>query len=198
MASASPSLHMAAAFTAVLSLVASAAAQDRPRDTAPLKGQSEFTAAKGFGGLVAPNARLAGLFDAGGAPIRTKGVQSIQRIDTGVYCIRPIASLGMNVNTIVASVSVEYFYSNLDEVQVQWVATSSGCGAGRIGVYICESLPFGRQLRVSNRSASPSSCLIETTFFNSLPCSGGKLRVFQQRWIFDSCAVGGGNRQVGQ
>ena len=118
-----------------LSIVAfEAFAQERPRDTAPLANKNEFSA-QGFGGLVAPFARLAGLFDAGGAPIRTKGIQSIQRIDTGVYCIRPAAGTNINVNTIIASVSVEYFYSQADEVQVQWVATQSGCGAGRIGVY---------------------------------------------------------------
>lgn len=111
-----------------------ALAQDRPRDADPLAKQNEFSA-RDFGGLIAPNARLAGLFDAGGAPIRTKGVQSIQRIDTGVYCIRPGPGTNINVNTIVASVSVEYFYSTSDEVQVQWVATQSGCGSGRIGVY---------------------------------------------------------------
>lgn len=140
MASAFPSQRVAQlAFAAVLSTLAFAAmAQDRPRDTAPLAGKSAFSS-KAFGGVSAPNARLAGLFDAGGAPIRTKGVQSIQRIATGVYCIRPAPSANINVNTIIPSVSVEYFYSEADEVQVQWVATQSGCGTGRIGVYTFEN-----------------------------------------------------------
>ena len=116
-----------------------ALAQDRLRDTAPLANEDSFSA-QAFGGVVAPYARLAGLFDAGGAPIRTKGVQSIQQIATGVYCIRPSVGTNINVNTIIPSVSVEYFHSLSDEVQVQWAARNSGCGPGRIGVYTFRNL----------------------------------------------------------
>lgn len=87
-----------------------------------------------FGGAQAPNARLAGLFDAGGAPIRTKGVQSIQQTATGVYCIGPIASSGVTPAKAIVTASPEYFYSELDEIEVQWASSGSGCGA-RIGVY---------------------------------------------------------------
>lgn len=112
-----------------------AAAADRPRDHGPSTTKEMFVLPEGFGGVNAPNARLAGLFDAGGAPVRTKGVQSIERIDTGVYCIRPAPSANINVNTIIPALSVDYFYSQFDEVQVQWASTQSGCGAGRIGIY---------------------------------------------------------------
>jgi hypothetical protein len=126
------------ALAALVMIPASTAfADDRPRDAdavAPGK-TAKFVISKDFGGVNAPNARLAGLFDAGGAPIRTKGVNSIERIDTGVYCIQPAPSANINVNSIIPAVSVEYFYSTKDEVTVQWVAKQSGCGSGRIGVY---------------------------------------------------------------
>ena len=108
------------------------AARERQAGKAALATGAETRA---LGGLVAPNARLAGLFDAGGAPIRTKGVQSIARIGAGVYCIRPTAATSINVNNIVVMVSTEYFYSGLDEIKVQWASRQHGCGAGRIGIY---------------------------------------------------------------
>jgi hypothetical protein len=110
----------------------SALLDDRPRDSH--KATTEAGEPRGFGGLVAPNARLAGLFQAGGAPIRTKGVQSVQRIDVGAYCVRPTAA-GLDPRTAVAQVTPEYFYSDLNEVEVQWASTQSGCGNTRFGVY---------------------------------------------------------------
>ena len=88
-----------------------------------------------FGGLVAPGARLAAFVDAGGSPFRTKNVQSIQRIATGVYCIRPSASASINVNNSLVIVSPEFFNSSANEVSVQWAASGSGCGSDRFGVY---------------------------------------------------------------
>ena len=107
---------------------------DRSRDTAaprPVTAQADQPMA--YGGLGAAYARIAGLIDAGGAPIRTKGVQSIQRISTGVYCIRP--SISINLSSMVTIVTVDYFYSNFDEAIVQTASASSGCGAGRFGIY---------------------------------------------------------------
>jgi hypothetical protein len=83
----------------------------------------------------APNARLAALIDAGGAVIREKGVADVDRIATGVYCIRPEASTGINPSRAIVMVSVEYFYSQLNEVMVQWAAREHGCGSERIAVY---------------------------------------------------------------
>lgn len=120
---------------ALLALAAStASAQDRPRDSGqPDRGGTPAPMA--IGGAAAPNSRLAALIDAGGAPIRTRGVQSVQRIATGVYCIRPAATTNINVNNSIVIVSVDYFYSNLNEVEVQWASSASGCGADRFGVY---------------------------------------------------------------
>jgi hypothetical protein len=113
-----------------------AAAQEKERPRHQGKGAlSSGVETQALGGLSAPNARLAGLIDAGGAPIRTKAITSITRIDTGVYCIRPATSTGVNVNTAVVTLTPEYFYSLLNEVKVQWAAQESGCPAGQIGVY---------------------------------------------------------------
>lgn len=122
---------------AALALVTSAAsAQDERRARNPNASAASATAeTRAFGGLIAPNARMAGFFAAGGAPRRTKRVQSIQRIDTGVYCIRPQASTNITVSNSMVIVSTEYSTSDLDEVKVQWAASSSGCGNGRFGIY---------------------------------------------------------------
>ncbi len=111
---------------------------DRQRDTS---ASQEVATPMALGGAIAPNARLVALVDAGGAPVRTKAVASISRIDTGVYCIRPAAAANIDVTRIVPSVSVEYFYSNpslisgFNEMTVQWASRSSGCPSGAIGVY---------------------------------------------------------------
>jgi hypothetical protein len=60
-------------------------------------------------------------------------VQSVQRIATGVYCIRP--SISINLNTAVTIVSVDYYYSAFDEALVQTASVGSGCGTGRLGIY---------------------------------------------------------------
>jgi len=141
------------AIAALAALSSAAFAEDeRARDTTATKSPTAETriTPKAFGGVSAPNVRLAALFDAGGAPIRTKGVESIQRIATGVYCIRPTASSGINVNTMIATVSPEYFYSDLDEVTVQWVAAASGCGTGRFGVYTFSDANFDGNYVLAN------------------------------------------------
>jgi hypothetical protein len=127
---------LALAASAASAQNSTAAEQDKERPRHQGKGVlSAGVETEAFGGLSAPNARLAGLIDAGGAPIRTKAITSITRIDVGVYCIRPASSTGINVNTAVVTLTPEYFYSLLNEVKVQWASTQSGCPAGQIGVY---------------------------------------------------------------
>jgi hypothetical protein len=112
--------------------------ENQPRDEG---AQRAGVAPMALGGAVAPNARLVALVDAGGAPVRTKAVAGISRIDVGTYCIRPIAQANIDVTRIVPSVSVEYFFSNpnlvngFNEMTVQWASRGSGCPAGAIGVY---------------------------------------------------------------
>ncbi|MPZ56128.1 MAG: hypothetical protein GEU91_06425 [Rhizobiales bacterium] len=84
----------------------------------------------------APNARLVALVRADdGRVVLKKGVRSVRRIATGVYCIRPEGATGIDPQTAVAVVSVEYFYSLFNEVQVQWARRANGCGNDRLGVY---------------------------------------------------------------
>ena len=83
----------------------------------------------------APNARLAALIRFGGTVIRKKGVSSVTRIATGVYCILPQAATGIVPNKAIVTLTPEYYYSQLNEVKVQWAAGGSGCGSTRIGVY---------------------------------------------------------------
>lgn len=90
---------------------------------------------KAFGGVQAPNVRLAALVKAGGTPVRTKGVAAIARTDTGVYCIKPTSGSGIDPAKIIPSLTVDYYYSTIDEVLVQFAAAGSGCGVDRIGVY---------------------------------------------------------------
>ena len=127
---------LALAASAASAQGSNAAAQDKERPRHQGKGVlSAGVETEAFGGLSAPNARIAGLIDAGGAPIRTKAITSITRIANGVYCIRPASSSGVNVNTAVVMLTPEYFYSLLSEVKVQWAAQESGCPTGQIGVY---------------------------------------------------------------
>ena len=107
--------------------------KDRPRFKDNGKASAAQTRAVGAD---APNARMVALVRAPDAVIvMKKGVQSVERIARGVYCIRPEAATGIDPLTAVAVVSIEYFYSLFNEVQVQWARRDSGCGNNRFGVY---------------------------------------------------------------
>lgn len=127
------SLITGAAIALLVPSALSALGGDPPRD-------SDTDASSGpqplaFGGAVAPNSRLAGLFDAGGAPIRTRGVLSIQRLADGVYCIRPTGATDIQAKTAIVTATPEYFYSELNEIEVQWASAQSGCEGNRIAIY---------------------------------------------------------------
>ena len=77
-------------------------------------------------------------------------MQSVVRIAEGVYCIRPEASTGINPNRAIVVVSAEYFYSQLDEVKVQWAARGHGCGSDRIGVYTLADFAPDAEYEFSN------------------------------------------------
>src|SRR3972149_4020528 len=83
----------------------------------------------------APNARLAALIRYGGTVIRQKGVSSVTRIARGVYCIAPTGASGIVPNKAIVTLAPEYYYSQLNQIKVQWAAAGSGCGNTRIGVY---------------------------------------------------------------
>lgn len=125
------------ALSAALCLIAGAAtaetAKNQPRDKA-VGAASAAPAAV----AVAPNARLAALIRpsaTGTIIVRNKGVASVSRIATGVYCIRPTNATGIDTETSIVTLTPEFFFSALNEVKVQWATSGSGCGRVRIGVY---------------------------------------------------------------
>ena len=129
-------LALAVGVGAVAATAISAALGEPPRDTSPPATVSTgaTVSPNAIGGAVAPNARVAALVDAGGTPIRTKGVTSVEHLDVGVYCIAPTSSEVRPVNSI-TTVSPDYFYSSLNEIMVQSASASSGCAARKFGVY---------------------------------------------------------------
>src|SRR3954449_5449322 len=83
----------------------------------------------------APNARLVALVSYTGKIVQSKGLDSITRIDRGVYCVKPAGSTGIDVSKSVAIVTPEWSYTNyINEVMAQWARAGSGCGSGRFGV----------------------------------------------------------------
>lgn len=83
----------------------------------------------------APNARMAALIRPPGVLVLNKGVQRVTNPAAGIYCILPTAATGITPTTAVPTVSVEYYYSKLNEVKVQWAHAGSPCGKARFAVY---------------------------------------------------------------
>ncbi|MFL5258312.1 MAG: hypothetical protein ACJ8AS_01055 [Hyphomicrobiales bacterium] len=101
----------------------------------------------------APNARLVALVAANGKIIQSKGVDTITRINTGVYCVRPSASAGIDVSNSVAIVTVEWSYSKINEVMAQWARSGSGCGSDRFGVITLSDFNLNARYSRSNDAA---------------------------------------------
>lgn len=98
----------------------------------------------------APNARLAALVRRDVVLVRNKGVAAVQRISAGIYCITPKANTGIVPGTAIVMLTPEYYYSVLNEIQVQWASAGSGCGANRIGVYTFADIYANGVYRFSN------------------------------------------------
>ena len=138
---------LAAAAVLIVGSVAAAQERDRPRD----KGNVSAPAAGQRAPADAPNARMMALVRSGGTVILSKGVESVTRIAAGVYCIRPEAATGIDPQTAIAVVSVEYFYSHFNEVQVQWARRGHSCGNDRFGVYTLGDLNLDGVYTFTNR-----------------------------------------------
>jgi hypothetical protein len=137
---------------AVLVSFAVAMAQERERPRYKDESAARAGVQPQAGPADAPNARLAALIRSpDGVIIKSTGVHSVQRIATGVYCIRPTAASGINPLTAIVIVSVEYFYSQLNEVMVQWARRQNGCGNNRIGVYTLADENLNARYSFSNR-----------------------------------------------
>lgn len=147
-------LHPAlAGMVILLTAGAVAVAQERTGDRPRFKDAAESQRAvePQAAAADAPNARMVALVRApDGRLVSGKGVHSVQRIATGVYCIRPTNATGINPLTAVAVVSVEYFYSLFNEVTVQWARLQNGCGNARIGVYTLADPNLTGRYRLSN------------------------------------------------
>ncbi|HVZ52292.1 MAG TPA: hypothetical protein VG986_10015 [Pseudolabrys sp.] len=98
----------------------------------------------------APNARLAALVRRDVVLVRNKGVASVNRISTGVYCISPMGSTGITPSTAIVMLTPEYYYSRLNEIKVQWASAGSNCGSNRIAVYTFADIYANGVYRLSN------------------------------------------------
>jgi hypothetical protein len=139
------------ALSAALSLVADTAMTQTERDQGPPRAKDETAATPRATVAAAPNARLAALVRGGGTVIRSKGVQGVARVDTGVYCIRPAAGSGVNPANSIVVVSPEFFFSEINEVMVQWASRGSPCGNDRIAVYTLDDINLDARYTFSNR-----------------------------------------------
>jgi hypothetical protein len=137
----------------LLTAGAVAIAQERTNERPRFKDAAESQRAAEPRAITAdaPNARLVALVRApDGVLVAGKGVANVQRIATGVYCIRPTNATGINPQTAVVVASVEYFYSLFNEVQVQWARRQNGCGNNRIGIYTQADRNLDGQYTFSN------------------------------------------------
>ena len=123
---------------AALSLIAGSAIAQPEQKMPRAKGSEAATPRYP---AAAPNARMAALVRAGGTLIREFNVGAISRPRTGVYCITPSAASGINPLNAIVIVSTEFFYSELNEVKVQWASRGSPCRtADQIAVYTLADL----------------------------------------------------------
>jgi hypothetical protein len=120
-----------AAATTLAFLLGTALAAAQEKEPPRAKGNSTPKAVAAD----APNARLAALIRYGGKIIRSKGVDSVTKNGTGVYCIKPTASSGIDPTTAIAIVSVEWYWTQFKNAMVQWGSQGTGCGQDKIGVY---------------------------------------------------------------
>ena len=137
-------LNAALAILACSVAAATVNAQPRAKDSSDTSSSVAAIVAQ------APNARLAALIAPGPKIIRNKGVASVTRLATGVYCIKPAASTGIDPSNSIAIVSVEFFWSGFNEVTVQWASQGSGCGSDKFGVYTLGDFNLDAKYTFSN------------------------------------------------
>lgn len=142
------SLALGALIVMVAGAVASTQERDRPRLN---DDPSARAASRANRPADAPNARMVALVRApDGVVILQKNVRRVRRISRGVYCIRPDPGAGIDPRTAVPVVSVEYFYSLISEVMVQWARRQNGCGRNEFGVYTLADRNLNARYTFSN------------------------------------------------
>ncbi|MBD2772938.1 hypothetical protein [Iningainema tapete] len=128
-------IALASVLVSTLCTFNSASAQNSRTQQTNDPEDTELTRANAIGGADAPGVRLAAFIDGnigGGSVVRSKGVASITSPATGLFCIQPNA--GINVNSIVPIVSVDWSKSLGNDNLVQYRSSGSGCPSGNIAV----------------------------------------------------------------
>src|SRR5689334_5693579 len=82
----------------------------------------------------APGVRLAGLIQNDTVVLRNKGIHRVNRPTTGVFCITPTAASGINPNTAVVQVTVDWSRTRFNEAMVQWASIRQFCAANQIEI----------------------------------------------------------------
>jgi hypothetical protein len=83
----------------------------------------------------APGVRLAGLIQNDTVVLRNKGIHRVNRPATGVFCITPTAASGINPNTAVVQVTVDWSRTEFNEALVQWASIRQRCAASQIEIH---------------------------------------------------------------
>lgn len=82
----------------------------------------------------APGIRMAATIEPGGDLVRKRGVASVTHPATGVYCITPKTRIAMDVDRVVAQVTVEYGQSSGTANLAQIYASAGDCDPGAVQV----------------------------------------------------------------
>jgi len=85
----------------------------------------------------APNVRYAVFYDRGEI-VRQKNVQKVEKISTGIYCIKLKKYNGVkpDAGELMPSVTVEWGSSNDDDLLAYWQASSSSCKNSSVWVQV--------------------------------------------------------------
>jgi hypothetical protein len=141
----------AAAATALAAPIAMAQSDEQPKN--PPRASDQENARPAATPRIpadAPGVRLAGLIRRDGVVLRNKGIASVQRIATGIFCITPAGGTGITPNNAIVQLTPEFFYSLFNEIKVQWATSGSGCGPNRIAVYTMADRNFTAHYTFSN------------------------------------------------
>ena len=83
----------------------------------------------------APGVRLAGLIRNDGFILRNKGIASVTMPSRGVFCIKPTAGSGINTDTAVVQVTVDWSRSEFNESLVQWASEPRYCSSSQFEIH---------------------------------------------------------------
>ena len=96
-------------------------------------GATDRASHRAIGGAQAPNARIAAFVQAGGAVVRSKGIDAVTHPSAGLYCVDP-KSATFDVNKAVPTLSIDWSTSLGDALMAHWRSAGIGCPAGEFAV----------------------------------------------------------------